>query len=170
MSSSRVGVSRRPEFVEFGHAAERVVVSPRCRSLITYCAYPQHAAFPTYERDPDATRALAFNPCSACILFARDINRLGIRPARADLLRLETALNEGVMHRDRAALERLLAEEFGLSQPDRSAAARDRWLANVEQISVRSYRISEPQITVWGDVAVVRTHQHFENWQTGGSK
>src|SRR5437762_1615837 len=88
--------------------------------------------------------------------------------ANDELVGLETALNEGVMHHDRAGLELILAEEFGLSLADRPAAARAAWLDNVERITVDGYKITEPNITVWGRVAVVRTRQHFDNRRTNG--
>jgi hypothetical protein len=88
--------------------------------------------------------------------------------AESELLRLETALNEGVMHHDRPALERILAEEFGLSLPNRPAAPRTAWLGNVGNISLSGYRITEPHISVWSNVAVVQTRQHFDDHKTPG--
>jgi len=90
----------------------------------------------------------------------------GAAESEAELLRLETALNEGVMHRDPTALERIVAEEFGLSVTDRPAAPRATWLANVKSISLSNYKITEPHVTVWGKAAVVRTRQHFDDYKS----
>src|SRR4051812_2383534 len=88
--------------------------------------------------------------------------------AESELLRLETALNEGVLHRDRPALDRILAEEFGLSLPDRPAAPRDGWLYNVQRtITVSSYKITDPHISISGKVALVQTRQHFDDYKSG---
>src|SRR5207253_7529405 len=57
---------------------------------------------------------------------------------------------------------------FGLSLPGRPAAARADWLNNLERITMDGYKITNPDVTVWGDVAVVRTRQLFENSRTAG--
>jgi hypothetical protein len=55
------------------------------------------------------------------------------------------------LHRDRPALDRILAEEFGLSVWDRPAAPRDAWLGNVPGlISASGYRITESHVSVSG--------------------
>lgn len=103
----------------------------------------------------------------ACVTPPRS-SRGDTSSSAIELLRLESALNAAVARHDRASLDQILAEEFGLSKPDRAATPRDRWLANVERITVDSAQISEPQVSAWGDVAVVRTRQHFVHWRTAG--
>ena len=88
--------------------------------------------------------------------------------AESELLRLETALNEGVLHRDVPALDQILAAEFGLSLPDRPAAPRDGWLYNVRKtISVSGYKITDARVIVIGKIAFVQTRQHFDDYKAG---
>jgi hypothetical protein len=111
--------------------------------------------------------------CVAVLVLFASCSHAKLSPSpttavNAELLALETALDEGVMHHDRAGLERILAAEFGLSLPGRPAAARADWLNNVERMTLDGYKITNPSVSVWGDVAVVRTRQLFENSRTAG--
>ena len=106
----------------------------------------------------------------ACVHVGAQATAPSAKESEAELLRLETALNEGVMHRDLAALETILGEEFGLSVTDRPAAARKDWLYNVANtISMSAYKITEPHVSVWGRGAVVRTRQHFDDYKSTGN-
>ncbi|HEX8570211.1 MAG TPA: nuclear transport factor 2 family protein [Caulobacteraceae bacterium] len=75
--------------------------------------------------------------------------------ARAEIEAAEAAWSQALIAKDAAALERLLAPEFRLEGAHSAEATpRDRWLANLGRMDIRSYVTRVTAVRVDGDTAV----------------
>ncbi|MEO8289110.1 MAG: nuclear transport factor 2 family protein [Chloroflexota bacterium] len=66
-----------------------------------------------------------------------------------------------VVHRDKTAADKILADEFRLTGPDLErlstgqAATKDVWLETLDFIETRSFDLNDTQVMIYGSAAVV---------------
>lgn len=74
---------------------------------------------------------------------------------------------EATKRRDAAALEQLVADEFVLVAA-RGVIDKTAWLhATMHQVEVREFRYEDPQVRVYGEIAVMLTGWHQEATMAG---
>lgn len=81
--------------------------------------------------------------------------------AEQELLNAEREWADAVMHNDKAAADRIVADEFRLTGPELQrlstgqAATKDIWMQTLGLIKTRSFDLSDAQVTLYGSAAVV---------------
>ena len=85
-------------------------------------------------------------------------------PDEQQLIKLSNDWMSAIERKDRAALERIVADDFVLQMPgDQPAHAvrRDEWLTNAVGMAWSGFRYENPQVTIHGDRATVTSRLHF---------
>lgn len=79
-----------------------------------------------------------------------------------EILQLSHDWMDAVRVQDRAAVERILADEFALTSTLPSAFDKQKYLQDMAAVSVNSFRFHDSSVRVYGDVVVVRTHLSWD--------
>ncbi|HEY2350118.1 MAG TPA: nuclear transport factor 2 family protein [Mucilaginibacter sp.] len=90
---------------------------------------------------------------------------------KQDLLKLAQELNIRVKAHDTTALKDIVASEYLLTGPKfPQAVRREQWLEKSLQWSFDSATITDISLSNWGEVAVLRSMQHFYNLVIGSNQ
>lgn len=104
-----------------------------------------------------ARLTLLFGAAALCCLIAARLGNAQTAPASEQaLLRQERAWAEAFKNRDRAALERILAEDFSFTDDEGNVYNKVQYIEAVTQaIKVGSYEIDDLKARVYGEAGVV---------------
>ncbi len=75
--------------------------------------------------------------------------------AKDEVRKLREQWGQAVLARDEPAVERLLADEFTLTDPNGKVHDRKAYLATVRPLALESGKVEDEKIRVYGDIAVV---------------
>ncbi len=100
---------------------------------------------------------------SAFVICAQETSGQQPNAAEQELIALSTQWMEALEHKDQAALERFLAEDFYISSAgELDKVNRSEWLKNALEMDWRNLRYHNFKVDFYGDTAVVTSLLDFK--------